>query len=700
MPVNADHSLEWLQMLYGRIEEGWVNLFSVEKGNGRRHVEWAPVDNLKALGPTIESLGEKGDVWFGVATRADRLEDGQRGGINSCETIPAFWLDIDIAGPAHRLPGLPTNHTQAVDLVKRFPLQPSAVVQSGYGMQPWWRLKEPLSAAEAIPLLTQWQLTWERLASDMGIHVDNVSNIDRVMRLPGTLNWKLDRGVPVTYRASWNRDYGAEEIEDHLEPLPTAEEVEQRYTSARHLAGSRFNEAVPATEVLKSLSWVFVRQDPRTKDSHWRHPMATNEVSATVYGDDGHCAVWSDTVNAATGIPLRKPMDSFGLYTWLYHYGNFKAARADLLERGFKEAGDNKKLRIDKINFKPVGTSRLVTRLVSEVNGTYPEWLWHGWLPRGKLVVLEGDPATGKSTVSLDLAARLTTGRDMPDGTPGVDSSYVLFLSAEDDLDDTTVWRLQAAQADLSRVIHVDAVISEETDETSPLIIPLDVAPLWKKVEETRASMVIIDVLAAYLGGEVDSHKDASVRRALRPLVEMAQATKTTVFLLRHLRKERTGKAMYQGNGSIGIAGVARAVHTIGYHPDNEAIRVLAPVKVNTAARPKALSFRLLKHDDLPCAYVEWGDEVDMNADELLNAEQVQPDTLLGTCCQAMRDMLPPGKEMLSNEFMSSLKELGFTKGTIDRARAKENIQAHQIEFKTGDVRYGWVVFRHPFAQK
>ena len=43
-------------------------------------------------------------------------------------------------------------------------------------------------------------------------------------------------------------------------------------------------------------------------------------------------------------------------------------------------------------------------------------WLWEPYLPRGKLVVLDGDPGTGKSFVALDLAARVSAGLPVPGG--------------------------------------------------------------------------------------------------------------------------------------------------------------------------------------------------------------------------------------------------------------------------------------------
>ena len=65
--------------------------------------------------------------------------------------------------------------------------------------------------------------------------------------------------------------------------------------------------------------------------------------------------------------------------------------------------------------------------------------------------ILDGDPGLGKSALTLDIAARITTGSPMPDGSPGVDGGVVV-LNAEDDEADTIVPRLMAMNADLTRV--------------------------------------------------------------------------------------------------------------------------------------------------------------------------------------------------------------------------------------------------------
>ena len=69
---------------------------------------------------------------------------------------------------------------------------------------------------------------------------------------------------------------------------------------------------------------------------------------------------------------------------------------------------------------------------LSEVTPERVTWLWPGRLPRGKVVVLDGDPGLGKSTIAEDLAARTSTGSPMPDGHRLDGPAGVVLLTAED----------------------------------------------------------------------------------------------------------------------------------------------------------------------------------------------------------------------------------------------------------------------------
>ena len=88
----------------------------------------------------------------------------------------------------------------------------------------------------------------------------------------------------------------------------------------------------------------------------------------------------------------------------------------------------------------------ILEQTLDDVEPESVEWLWPGRIPLGKLTILDGDPDLGKSTIALDLAARVSTNGHMPDGTRGPVGD-VLILSVEDGLEDTTVPRLIAVDA-------------------------------------------------------------------------------------------------------------------------------------------------------------------------------------------------------------------------------------------------------------
>src|SRR6202011_835458 len=104
---------------------------------------------------------------------------------------------------------------------------------------------------------------------------------------------------------------------------------------------------------------------------------------------------------------------------------------------------------------------------LSHIASEQLHWLWEKRIPRGKLITLDGDPGLGKSLLTLDLAARVTTGRPMPDGTPGVQGSVIL-IAPEDGATDTIKPRLEAAGGDPSLIRLLTFVESRDprTGET------------------------------------------------------------------------------------------------------------------------------------------------------------------------------------------------------------------------------------------
>lgn len=265
--------------------------------------------------------------------------------------------------------------------------------------------------------------------------------------------------------------------------------------------------------------------------------------------------------------------------------------------------------------------SPIVVKL-ADVKAETITWLWPGRVASGKLTLLAGDPGLGKSLVSLDIAARVSTGTCWPDCTTGSARGGVVLLSAEDDPADTIRPRLDAAGADVSRISLIRAVEWFDGDAgqrvTRSFSLERDAAALDEAIEQTPdCRLVIIDPISAYLGN-TDSHKNADVRGLLTPLSELAQRRRVAVLAVTHLNKS-AGPAMYRSMGSLAFVAAARAVWAVVKDQEDSSKRLMLPIKNNLAADTSGLSYSVVVPHGAPC--LAWSDQpVTITVDDALAA--------------------------------------------------------------------------------
>lgn len=316
---------------------------------------------------------------------------------------------------------------------------------------------------------------------------------------------------------------------------------------------------------------------------------------------------------------------------------------------------------------QPAGTA---LTCLADVKPEPVEWLWPGYLPRGKIVTLDGDPGLGKSTLALALAAAVTTGAAWPDGTRCERPGNVLLLSAEDGLADTVRPRLDAAGADVTKVHAIDGV-PITTEDGEQVLRPLtlaDVDALAAAVTTTGAALIIVDVLMAHLPSGADSHKDQDIRRVLGRLSKLADSTGCAIVLIRHLNKAKGGDPIYRGGGSIGIVGAARAGLLVAADPSNPEVRVLASIKSNLGPAPKSLSYRLTGVES-GVARVEWGGEVEHSAHDLLRGPDDEGDQDARTEAEHwLDDYLSAQGETRSDEIKRDAAKTMIAERTLKRA--------------------------------
>jgi hypothetical protein len=349
---------------------------------------------------------------------------------------------------------------------------------------------------------------------------------------------------------------------------------------------------------------------------------------------------------------------------WSERYRGTKTGVDDLLAAGDSTVEDLYRMTQEAPDEEaiPVGVS------MADIEPEKVEWLWKRRIPKGKVTVWDGDPGTGKSLSLYDLAARVTSGKPMPDNQP-IEQAGAIIISAEDGAADTIVPRFSVAGGDpaKARIIGSD----------KPFIIPNDLDKLERAIRQTGASFVAIDPIMSFLSDDVNSNRDQDVRRALQPLVDIARRTNAAVVVCRHLNKSTGGQSLYRGQGSIGFIGIARSGLLAGKHPERDGVFVLAGQKHNLSKPPNSLAYRI--RDAAPedeTAVIEYLGPSEVTAQQMTSTPEDEAErNKLAEAKEFLRGILRSGPELTTKiKAEAAGAEIGWR--TVERAKVQLKIQA------------------------
>jgi hypothetical protein len=319
-----------------------------------------------------------------------------------------------------------------------------------------------------------------------------------------------------------------------------------------------------------------------------------------------------------------------------------------------------------------------LVRTLADVTAQPVTWLWKPWIPLGAITLLDGDPGLGKSTISMDLAARVSRGWAMPpDGGPSCDPAGVLLLGAEDNLAYTIRPRLDGAGADVSRIHALEAIQTAEGER--PPVLPWDLSLVEDMIADRAIRLVVVDPFMAFLDGDLDAHRDQDVRRCMHRLKLLAEKSNASILIVRHLNKLIGGPAIYRGGGSIGITGAVRSALVVGKNPNDQQQCVLAPVKCNLAAKPKSLLYVVETVGDV--SRIGWLGETDLQADDVLaHSAGRKRKTTAEQCADAVRDFLTDGPR--ESEGMNSwLTQHGYSTWAIRAGRRLAGVKVQLVGY-------------------
>jgi hypothetical protein len=230
------------------------------------------------------------DVYVGLGLSKADLGPARRCTSEEIAGIAGIGGDFDLKSAAHGNKPLPATIEDALSILPS--MQPSILIGTGNGVHAWWLLKEPAifeseeERREVARLFTRWHTMLQLRAAGRGWAYDRLSDLARVLRIPGTLNHK-DPANPkeVTVLSANDRRYNLSDLEEFLDaagiPDPEAEE------KARREWAERFADKPlvinPNARIPQEMIDGWMRADPRFRNTWERRRHDLKDPSNSGY---------------------------------------------------------------------------------------------------------------------------------------------------------------------------------------------------------------------------------------------------------------------------------------------------------------------------------------------------------------------------------------------------------------------------------
>lgn len=221
---------EFFSEFYSGCDEGYITLTLLPE----RKTLWVKVSELDKLYEAIKKYGTKTNTFFGVGLRKKILPHNLRGRDEDISVITALYSDIDVKSAAHAQSSLPNSVSEAIEFLNSLPIQASIIVNSGNGLHAYWLLEVPFKIQSPkdkdyiSSIFKGWSKFVNAKAKKKGWKFDNVSDLARILRVPGSVNYKLKNSSICKVLSFDGKRYQLERFEPYRSNISKVHERAQK----------------------------------------------------------------------------------------------------------------------------------------------------------------------------------------------------------------------------------------------------------------------------------------------------------------------------------------------------------------------------------------------------------------------------------------------------------------------------------------
>lgn len=564
----------------------------------------------------------------------------------------ANFLDIDLTPE--------TRRTEAEAVYKALcdtGLKPTAVVLTGKGLHVYWVYKQPAEFSEYR--LKEYEILQTAIVEhfkEAGAD-RQARDAARVLRIPGAAYWN----------GKGERTCDIELLYFHPEQLYEPREVAAYFRNSIKTE-TKEGEALVRGDSDFDLARIF------NVGKGARHHMAYSAALSLIQ----RAKTLADArmlFNAAIGTwasPIDDPLDVMDC--WAQFDNAVKMLEKDRPQL-FAGPGDSAPIKFTA--FDDVTDEKL-------------EWLWEGILAKGKSHILSGAPGLGKSQVTLDMAARISTGAAFPSYTLGGGSKRepmgVIILSAEDGAGDTIKPRLKAAGANLRYVWHMPSAKLVKTKggkmAMSSVSLREDAEMILEAISTLphKVGLIIIDPASAFMSEDADSNSNSDVRAMLAQLQAVIMDKGIAMVMINHLNKNTSAKSAHNRSlGSTAWTAVARGTMYVMRDPADKERVIFSPDKMNLAKKAGNGFFYRIEEkgvthagEETMAPHVEWdAEEFPVKSTDEYMADDGRAPERANDCEEDLDMYMATKGEVPAKEGLEYMKERGYSQIQIYRAARK-----------------------------
>jgi len=384
-------------------------------------------------------------------------------------------------------------------------------------------------------------------------------------------------------------------------------------------------------------------------------------------------------------------------------YGNMTISKA-LEDAGAGESTGtaNSNGATSKQRAKTKRQIELILKRGDQVEEKALRWMWEPYFPFGKLIHFSGDSSQAKSPVTVDIAARVSTGAPWPDGTLNDHGPRsVIMLNTEDDLQDTILPRFRLAGGDKTKFYYIEGarVPSGESDWMERgIILEEDISRIQQLASRIPdLALIVIDPITNYMEGKRIGD-DLDARSILMPLRRLAGELDALIITVGHLnRREKGTSPMHRIMGAAAFHAVPRAVYSFSPDPDEESkyCHIMSTVRSCGGDGPSLRYKTELITECLPDSYttkiirVVWTGKSDVTAEDAVDPVSSSDKAQETEAAAILKDILRDGRKS-AEECTKMLKAEGYdleTKLNAFRIRKKAGAQSKRFP---PDTFYSW----------